>query len=81
MHSLIDSSKVKKPTNLSISIDLLTEARALNINLSATLEQALIEKVRKEKRKQWLKDNSEAIQSCNQLVEKKGLFADKHGVF
>ena len=32
-----------KPTNLSLNSDLLAEAKRLNINLSATLEKALIE--------------------------------------
>jgi len=53
----------------------------LNINLSATLEHALTEKVRQEKRKQWLESNREAINACNELTEQNGLFSDKHRVF
>lgn len=67
--------------NLSIKRDLLTEARNLNINLSATLEQVLIEKVHQENRKQWLVNNRGAIDTCNELVEQNGLFSDKHRVF
>ncbi len=67
--------------NLSINKDLLAEARSLNINLSATLEQALTEKVRSERRKQWLQDNRDAIEACNELAEQNGLFADNHRVF
>ncbi|HID08307.1 MAG TPA: acetoacetyl-CoA synthase [Armatimonadetes bacterium] len=70
-----------KTTNLSIKRDLLTEARNLNINLSATLEQALIEKVHQEKRKQWLVKNRGAIDTRNELVEQNGPFSDKHRVF
>ena len=81
MQPLINSNAPKKATNLSINKELLAEARALKINLSATLEQALTEKVRKERRKQWLKDNQQAIDSCNEIAEKNGLFADKHRVF
>ena len=81
MRPLIDSSAPKKATNLSINRGLLIEARTLNINLSATLEQALTEKVRKAWRKQWLKDNQEAIESCNELAEQNGLFSDKHRIF
>lgn len=81
MQPLIDSNAPKKATNLSINKELLAEARDLKINLSATLEQALTEKVRKERRKQWLEDNQQAMDSCNELVEKNGLFADKHRVF
>lgn len=81
MQPIIDSNAPKKATNLSINKDLLTEARSLKINLSATLEQALTEKVRKARRKQWLEDNQQAIDSCNELAEKNGLFADKHRAF
>jgi antitoxin CcdA len=77
----INSSALKKATNLSINKELLTQARALNINLSATLEQALTLKVRKAQREQWLEDNQQAIDTCNDLTEKNGLFADKHRVF
>ncbi|PLX60411.1 type II toxin-antitoxin system CcdA family antitoxin [Sedimenticola selenatireducens] len=81
MQPVIDSKAPKKAANLSINKELLEEARNLNINLSATLEQALTEKVRQERRKQWLEDNREAIEACNQLAEQNGLFSDKHRVF
>ena len=81
MQPPIDSNSPKKATNLSINKDLLEEARALKINLSATLEQALIEKVREKRRQQWLEENRQAIDTCNKLAEKNGLFADKHRAF
>lgn len=77
----IDHATPKKATNLTINRDLLAEARSLNINLSATLEWALTEKVRQIKRSQWRQDNREAIQACNELAEQNGLFSDKHRVF
>lgn len=70
----------KKATNLSINKELLAEARNLKINLSATLEEALQKKVREKRRKQWLEENKEAIQTCNELTEKNGLFSDKYRV-
>ena len=81
MQPLINTRAPKKATNLSINKELLAEARTLKINLSATLEQALTEKVRKARRKQWLEDNQDAIDSCNELADKNGLFADKHRIF
>lgn len=81
MQPIIDSGAPKKATNLSINKDLLAEARTFKINLSATLEQALTEKVRKERRKQWLAENKQAIDACNELAEENGLFADKHRIF
>ncbi len=41
MQPLYDSEAPKKATNLSLNSDLLKRSRELNINLSATLEQAL----------------------------------------
>lgn len=81
MQPIIDSRAPKKATNLSINKELLAEARILKINLSATLEQALTEKIRNEQRKQWIEDNQQAIDACNELAENSGLFADKHRVF
>jgi antitoxin CcdA len=81
MQHVIDNTAPKKATNVSINKELLAEARSLNINLSATLEQALTEMVRQERRKQWLQENREAIEACNELAEQNGLFSDKHRVF
>lgn len=64
----------KKPTNVSINTDLLEKARALNINLSATLEQALAEQLRTGQRAQWVRENADAIKNYNQFVESNGTF-------
>jgi len=66
----------KKATNVSINSDLLEKARSLNINLSATLEQALAEQLRTEERAQWLRENADAIKAYNQFVESQGTFSD-----
>jgi antitoxin CcdA len=67
----------KKATNLSISAELLRQAKDYNINLSATLEQALTEIVKQKQRQQWLQDNQQAIQQYNQRVEASGSFSDQ----
>lgn len=81
MQPTTDGGGAKKATNLSINKDLLAEARDLKINLSATLEEALQSKVREKRRKQWLEENRDALQACNELAEKNGLFSDKYRVF
>lgn len=81
MQPAIDKTAPKKSKNISINKYLLEEARSLNINLSATLESALTEKIRQEKRKQWRQENREAIEVCNKLAEQNGLFSDKHRIF
>ncbi len=76
MAQTYDHFAPKKPTNLSINSNLLEKAKLLKLNLSATLESALAEKVRKAERAQWLEKNRDAITASNNLAEEKGLFAN-----
>ena len=76
MSHAFNSQTPKKPTNVSINSDLLEKAKALNINLSATLEEALAVQVRAEQRSQWKKQNAKAIQAYNSFIEENGVFGD-----
>ncbi len=71
-----DLSAPRKPANLTINSDLLRYARAQKINLSATLERALIEELRSRRREHWLENNRDAIAAYNADVEKQGVFSD-----
>ncbi|MDY0137090.1 MAG: type II toxin-antitoxin system CcdA family antitoxin [Thiomicrospira sp.] len=66
----------KKPTNVSLNAELLAKAKSLKINLSATLEQALIAKLQEHERQQWQQENADRIQAYNQHLEQNGLFSD-----
>jgi len=66
----------KKAANLSINADLLSTARTMDINLSATLEDALLQIVRKRQREEWLAENRAAIDAYNDHVEQHGVFSD-----
>ncbi|MGZ8183791.1 MAG: type II toxin-antitoxin system CcdA family antitoxin [Methylobacter sp.] len=77
MPQLYDQNTPKKAANLSINSDLLSKAKKLNINLSATLENEL----RKSERDNWLKTNKAAIDALNELADKNGLFSDTYRVF
>ena len=81
MQELYDKNAPKKATNLSINSNLLSKARSLDINLSATLEQALAAEVRNNERQKWLEENKKALENCNSLADNNGLFADKHRGF
>ena len=81
MHNIYNHNAPKKPTNLSVNSDLLTKAKDLKINLSATLESALDVQVRLSAREEWLKKNKKAITSLNELVENNGLFSDSYREF
>ena len=71
-----DTQTAKRATNVSINSELLHKAKALNINLSATLESALADLVKARERELWKQDNKAAIEAYNRLVEKKGAFSD-----
>jgi antitoxin CcdA len=77
MIQLFDPRAPKKPANLSINSDLLVKARELNINLSATLEEALAEQLKQKQRELWRKRNAKAIQAYNRFVKKQGIFSDE----
>jgi len=76
MPSIFDTEAPKKATNVSINSDLLSQARNLKINLSATLEQALAEQVRIRQRELWKQRNQGAIQAYNDLVADHGCLGD-----
>ena len=71
-----DIQAAKKSTNLSVNSDLLMKAKALDINLSATLEQALSDVLRKRAKELWLLENREAITAYNKHVIEDGVFSD-----
>jgi antitoxin CcdA len=76
MAANFDTRAGKKATNLSINSDLLRRARELNINLSATLEQALVEILEERERARWREENQAAIAAYNRSVEGEGAFSD-----
>jgi len=81
MQTLYDLKAPKKPTNLSLNSDLLKKTKALNINLSATLEQALRTKLAENESEKWAEENKRAIKAYNNFVVEHGLFADEHRQF
>ena len=66
----------KKAVNLSIDVALLREARECDINLSATLERALSDALRQQRRERWLVENKPGIAAYNEQVDAHGAFAD-----
>jgi antitoxin CcdA len=81
MDKVYDLQAPKKATNVSINSDLLQKARKLKINLSATLESAIEEKLKVIEAEQWRKDNKQSIEKYNDFVEENGLLSDEHRAF
>lgn len=69
------AAAAKRAINVSVRSDLLAAAREAEVNLSATLERALTEELAAAKRKKWREENREAIEACNEHVEKHGVFS------
>jgi antitoxin CcdA len=76
MQLTFDPTARKKATNVTINSDLLARARAAGINLSATLEGALADQLRRRRSQEWLTENREAIEGYNADVEAHGVFSD-----
>ncbi|MEB7889207.1 type II toxin-antitoxin system CcdA family antitoxin [Hafnia alvei] len=66
----------KKAVNVSIDQGLIQQAKALNINLSAVMEEALQQVVIAEGQRQWLDSHRQSIATYNQDVEENGVFSD-----
>ena len=66
----------KLATNVTVRSDLLAAAREAGVNLSATLERALMEVLAEVKRKNLREDNRDAIAVYNEHVERHVGFSD-----
>jgi len=77
MSNLYNTNAPKKPTNLTVNSDLLNQAKHLKINISLTLENALVETLKNKKKDEWISENKEAIELYNEKVSTYGLFSDE----
>lgn len=74
-------SSTKRHTNLTLSADVLIEAKKLGINLSKACDGFLRELVRQEKERKWKENHIEFIQAYNKNVESEGLPLDQWKTF
>ncbi len=81
MSAVFDQAAPKKSANLRINGDLLSKAKVLNINLSATFESALTDVVREKERQNWKTQNKPGIAAYNKYIETHGLFKVTHRKF
>jgi antitoxin CcdA len=65
----------KRPVNVKAREDLVSEAKTLGINLSATFEGALEIAVKTARIARWQEDNREAFVAYDQRVESTGVFS------
>ncbi|MDF3416024.1 type II toxin-antitoxin system CcdA family antitoxin [Sulfitobacter sp. M57] len=67
----------KKATNLSLDQELLKDAKALGVNISAAAEDG----VRHALREAWLEENREALTEWGRWIEENGLPLENHRMF
>ena len=63
----------KKPTNVSLSAELVDEAKRLEINVSEACQSGLAAEVKKAREAAWKEENRDAIEASNEYVRKHGL--------
>ena len=68
----------KRATNVSINEELLAEARAKNLNLSQTLEDALRAALREDRMKRFEEEHRDAFESYNRFIEENGLWNEDY---
>lgn len=71
----------RKPANLSLDQDLLSEAKALGINLSRAAEAGLRAAVRDARAERWRHENAEALRASNVWIDQNGLPLAAHRPF
>lgn len=71
---IFDIDAPRKPVNLSANSDLMRIAKNVGLNLSHTLEEAVLEKVRAMQEEGWLTESKEAIDVYNDRIHKYGVF-------
>ncbi len=71
----------RKSTNVTLDPQLVADAKALGVNVSRACEAGLATELKAARKKQWVEENWEAIQSSNAYVEKHGLPLAKYRMF
>ncbi|WBX86517.1 type II toxin-antitoxin system CcdA family antitoxin [Sphingosinicella microcystinivorans] len=75
------ASALKKATNISLSVDLIAEAKALGINISQACERGLAAELAEVRSTRWRAENAKAIGAWNDFVEQEGLPLARHRQF
>jgi len=71
----------KRATNVTLAEDLLSEAKALRINISHAAEAGVANAIALRRAELWLEENAKAIDSSNAFVKQHGLPLAKYKMF
>ncbi len=75
------AASAKRATNVSLNAELITEAKALGVNISQACEAGLAARIRQERGEKWKEDNREAIESWNVYLRDNGMPYDEYRQF
>jgi antitoxin CcdA len=75
------SPSARKSIRLSLDSDLISEARALKIDMSRAAEEGITKAIKAERERLWRLENAEAIRFDNEYVAKHGLPLAKYRQF
>jgi antitoxin CcdA len=81
MHAEHHLPSSKRAANLTLSTEVLADAKALGINISKVCDLHLRELVRKEKEARWKAEHADFIQAYNQTVAEESLPLDAWRTF
>lgn len=73
IHHSLKSAQGKKAANISIDVGILSEAKALGINVSQACEAGLAKEVKTVREAKWKRENESTIQEWNEWVAKNGI--------
>ncbi len=62
----------RRPVNLTIREDILSEAKSLGLNTSKAAEAGIVQAIKAARTKSWLELNRPAVLAHNERVEKTG---------
>nr|WP_315252891.1 type II toxin-antitoxin system CcdA family antitoxin [uncultured Duganella sp.] len=69
----MNSPKLKKATNISLSWDVYQEAKQFGLNISQLAEQKLREEIALHRERQWNEQHAKFLSLYNKNVEEEGV--------
>lgn len=67
------SNVQKRSTNVSLSADVVREAKELGVNISRASEKGVIAEISIRRRERWLAENRSKIEAWNDWIDQNGM--------